>query len=234
MSKLIPEVMAQSEPTFPYDGPFEEPDDTPVTTDSASIKLTSDSSTLEVGSTITSDITLESSEEEVENYTIIITFDADVLEVVDTNLTQTGVQIEFIDSYSTATTNTANNTSGTITLAATVSGSSTSINRKIAEITFRAKQTGASIISVDKSQSSIENYIGQDVLGSTTSLNLTVTGQTSTTTTTITSNQQLPESGIGDTFAAMGSIFSGILMLYIGLNSIIKRNNKKSHKGRNE
>jgi len=223
MSKLIPEVIAQSEPTFPYDGPFEEPEVPPATTDDVALKLTSSVSSLQVGATAVCDITMESGDEEIESYNISITFDADVLEVVDTNLTQTGVQIESLDTYSTVSTNQADNSAGTITLSATVSGSAQSINRKIAQITFRALQTGTSIISVNQSESEIENYVGQDVLGSTTSVNFTVTGQTSVTTTT-TSGQQLPASGIGDTLAAMGSIFSGLLMLYIGLNSIIKRN----------
>ncbi len=225
MSKLIPKVIAQSEPTFPYEGPFEDSQPPPAETENVALKLTSSVSTLQIGSLASCDISIESGEERIEGYTISITFDANVLEVVDTNLTQTGVQIESLDTYSTISTNSADNTGGTITLTATVSGSAQSINRKIAEITFRALQTGTSIVSINQSQSSIENNVGQDVLGSTTSVNFTVTGQTSTTTTT-TSGSQLPASGISDTLAAMGSIFSGLLMLYIGLNSIIKRNIK--------
>ncbi|MFC1780466.1 hypothetical protein ACFLY9_02120 [Patescibacteria group bacterium] len=216
MSKLIPKVVAQSEPTFPYDGPFEDPTPTPTTSGEAAVKLVTQTSSLQIGNTATCDLRVESGTEEVQNYSIIISFNSSILEVVDANTVQTGTQVNFLDSFATVTSNTVDNTAGTITLNATVSGTAESINRRIAEITFRAKRTGTSIVSVNKASSSVTGDAGSDILGTTTSLNFTVSGQTET-------NGQLPSSGLMDNLATFGSATLGLLMLYVGIKTIIDR-----------
>lgn len=215
MSKLVAEVAAQSEPTFPYDGPFEESGPTPTPSGQAAVKLTTTTSSLQIGDTVSCDLSIESNTEEVQSYTIYITFDPAVLEVVDNNTAQSGVQISFLDSFSTAVTNSSDNTNGTVVISANISGASQTVNRKIAQITFRAKQTGTSIVSINKSQSSVINDVSEDILGVTTSLNFTVTGQTGT------NNGQLPSSGIFDNFAAFGGLTAGILLLYVGIKTVI-------------
>ncbi len=228
MSKLIPEVSAQSEPTFPYDGPFEEPEPTTPSSDEATVTLTSSTSALQVGQTVTCDLNIESSEEASQGYSITITFDPSVLEVVDENATESGIQINFLDTSSTQQTNTASNTNGTITITATIPTYVT-INKRVAQITFRAKNTETSIVSINKSESYVNDIIGDDILGTTTSLNFTVTGQSQTTTTTTASNQQLPSSGVLDTLATFGSIFGGVLMLYVGIKTIKDGHKPKSN-----
>lgn len=230
MSNLVSEVIAQSEPTFPYEGPFEGPDEGPSPTPSgqAAVKLSSSVSTLQVGGTATCDLSLESGEEEIQDYSIQITYDPDVLEVIDTNLTSSGIQINFLDSFSEEQTNNADNTNGVITLSASVTSGGESINRRIAQVTFRAKQIGTSIISINKTESSVKDTTDENIIGATTSLNYTVTGQTTTT-----SQQQLPSSGISDSIASLGSIFAGILMLYIGVIAIIKRRIKSKDLNKN-
>lgn len=225
MSKLIPKVIAQSEPTFPYDGPFEEPEQ-PSGADEAVVKLSTAASSLEVGSTATCDLRIESSNEEVESYSIVITFNSSVLEVVDANATQTGVQVNFLDEFSDIQTNSANNTTGTIEITAFISGAAQSINRNIAQVTFRAKAAGTSVVSVNRSESEVVNDEDSNILGTTTSLNLTVTG---TTGTEPPSNGQptVPESGMMDTLATLGSVLSGLLMLYVGIKTVIDRRKEK-------
>jgi hypothetical protein len=222
MSKLVPEVAAQSEPTFPYDGPFEDPGPTPTPSGEASVKLTTTTSSLQVSDTVNCDLSIESGSEEVQSYTIYITFDPNVLEVVDSNTTQSGVQISFTDTFSSVGTNSSDNTSGTAVISAEISGASQTVNRKIAQITFRAKQAGTSIVSINKSQSSVINDVSEDILGVTTSLNFTVTGQTGT------NNGQLPSSGIFDSFAAFGGLTAGILLLYVGIKAVIDRKKEDS------
>lgn len=228
MSKLVPKVIAQSEPTFPYDGPFEEPEPPPSTPSEAAVKLSTSTSSLQVGQTATCDLNIESGDEEVQSYSIKISFNSSILEVVDANLTQSGIQTNFLDTSFTIQTNSADNTMGTITLTTTASSASQTINKRIAQITFRAKRTGTSVVSIDKSQSSVNDIIGENIIGATTSLNFTVTGQTQTTPTPAPSPApQLPASGLFDTLATFGSILSGVLMLYVGVKTVAGRKRDK-------
>lgn len=230
MDNFIGKVHAQSAPTFQYEGPFEQPE-TPEpgpdpSTDNAQVKLTATSSSIQIGSTATCDLDIESSDREIKSYSINITFDPSVLEVVDSVPSQTGTQINFVDQFSTASYNSANNSEGNISITASITGSAQTINRRIAQITFRAKSSGTSIVSINKSQSSVKTDNEENVIGSTTSVNFSVTGQTVTTTspisstTTTTSPSQLPDSGIFDTLAALGSILAGLLMLFVGVKTV--------------
>jgi len=221
MSKLVEDVIAQSEPTFPYDGPFEEPDQ-PPTAGEAIVRLSTSTSSLEIGSSVTCDLRIESNNEEVESYTLVISFDASVLEVVDADLTQTGTQINLTDDFFETQTNSVDNTSGTIQISAFASGTPQSVNRNVAQITFRAKRTGTSVVSVNRSASEVINDEDTDILASTTSLNLTVTG-VSEQEEEQQEEEQLPVSGISDTLATLGGILSGLLMLYVGIKSFIER-----------
>lgn len=225
MSKLIPEVIAQSEPTFPYDGPFEEPEQ-PSTPSEAVLKLSTTSSTLQTGSIAVCDLKIESGNEEVESYSIIISFNASVLEVVDANASQTGVQINFLDEFSDIQTNSANNTTGTIQITALTSGAAQTMNRNIAQITLRAKAVGTSVVSINRSQSEVMNDQDTNILGSTTSLNFTVTG-TSGEEPPGPDGQVTPASGISDTLATLGSVLSGLLMLYVGIKMVIDKKRGK-------
>lgn len=213
---LIEQVFAQSEPTFPYDGPFENPVNPPPQNGQAVIKLSAASSAIQVNNTTTADIRIESGEEDIKSYSITITFNSSVLEVVDTNLSQVGVQINFQDTFSNATANTANNSAGTISLSATVSGAAQTINRRIAQITFKAKSSGTSVVSVNKTASSVLNGSNADVLASTTSVNITATGQTQTN-----NNNNLPQSGLINTAFTIGSALTAVLMLYVGIRTVI-------------
>ncbi len=227
------EVIAQSSPTFPYEGPFED-DGEPITpSDEAAIKLTSSTSSLQTGSTGDVSIKLESGNEEVNRYTLFITFNQNVLEVVDSSTMQSGIQVTFIDTFSNLQTNTANNSNGTVKISARVSGASQTINRKVAEISFRAKSSGTSIISVNKAKSSVKNDSGREVLGATKSVNFTVTGQTQTTppatTPTYPSSKsgELPRSGIFDSLGIVGTLLGGVLLVYIGVKTFLERKRRE-------
>lgn len=223
MNKLIPAVAAQSAPTFPYEGPFEpEPEPPTPTGDEANIRLNAGTSSLQVGEQVTCDINVESNDANIKSYTIEISYDSSILEVIDNDYTQTGIQVDFLDNAAVATVNDADNSLGTITLQATVSGSSQTINKRVAQITFRAKQSGASVVSINKTQSSVIDENDEDILGTTTSLNFTVSGQTQEN-----GNGQLPPSGLFDNIATIGSLVSGILMLYIGIKAVVDRKRKK-------
>ncbi|MDD3646970.1 MAG: cohesin domain-containing protein [Candidatus Dojkabacteria bacterium] len=233
MDKLVGKVIAVSEPTFPYEGPVTPPIPNPdPSTDKADIKLTAGTSTLQVGATTTCDINIQSSEREVKSYSIKITFDPNTLEVVDSITSQTGTQVNFLDQFSVTSVNSADNLNGTITLTASISGSAQTINRRIAQIKFRAKRTGTSVVSITKSQSTVLSDDGENVIGSTTSANYTITGQTSSypstlPTTTTSSPANLPQSGIFDSLAALGSIFAGLLMLFTGIKTISEKRKPK-------
>jgi hypothetical protein len=224
MPRLIQRVSAQSTPTFRYDGPFEEPTP-PAPSGQAVIKLTSTSASFQVGQTATCDIEIASDQEEISSYTISIVFDASVLEVVDSDLALNGTQINFVDSFSSAQTNSADNTAGTIQLEATVSDTAQPINRRIAQITFRAKRTGTSVISVNKSQSAVNNDVNRDVLASTTSVNFTISGQTQQEEP---QEEPLPESGLADTLANAGTLLTALLMLFVGVKIVVDKRKGKN------
>ena len=223
---LINKVYAQSAPTFPYDGPFERPG-SQTTGDEGTIRLISQTQTVQVGSTITADIKIESQEAELVSYTIFITYNPQLLEVTDSDLAKTGVQIDFIDTLATEQTNTVDATNGTIRIVGQIQGSAQSVNRIIGRISFKGKASGASIVSINKGASSLIDSDNKNILTSTTTLNFTVTGESTTGTTTIsptgttTASGQLPPSGIFDTLAAIGGIFSGVLMLYVGVKTLM-------------
>lgn len=228
MPNLVQKVAAQAGPTFPYDGPFDQPGPTPPD-EQVVVRLSADSSTVAVGGTVTADLSIESNAEEIQEYTVTIIFDPAVLEVVDSDTVQSGIQISFLDTFANEQTNTADNTTGTITLQASISGAAQTINKGIGAITFRAKTTGASVVSINKAQSSVTNDQGTDVLETTTSINLTVSGQAVTTTTTQTTTiDGLPPSGIFNTLATLFSVLSGFLLLFVGMRTII---DKKRGKG---
>lgn len=221
MPEIIQKVVAQAEPTFPYDGPFDPGGPTPPTEEVTAL-LSSDTSSFAVGQTATCDLRIESNTEDVQEYTISIAFDPDVLEVVDADAVTVGVQVNFLDTFATVQSNDVDNDTGVITLVASISGAAQTINRDVAQITFRAKNAGTSVVSINKSQSIIVNDAGSDVLGATTSLNFTVSGQTQTTTTST-----LPASGITDTIATFGSVLTGFFLLYVGIKTIIDRKRDK-------
>lgn len=223
MSNLIPKVAAQSEPTFNYEGPYEGPEPTPTTPGEANVKLSTNTNSLQTGQTVTCDVQIESRDEEIDEYSLLISFDPEVLEVIDSNTSQSGIQIEVLDPAASSLLNNANNSTGSVALSVTLSGSPQTINRKVAQISFRAKSTGSSVVSVNKGESYVTNDSGNDILGATTSLNFTITGQTETP-----QQPTLPSSGIFDTVATFGSVFTGIILLYVGIKTVIDKKKGKN------
>lgn len=228
MRNLIDDVIAQAEPTFPYEGPFEETN--PEPSENAIIKLSSNYSQLEINKNFSIDIEINSGNQKVKSYALTITFNPQILEVIDSDSFTSGIQINFTDTFSTVGTNSVNNSTGKITITASVNGEATTINRRIGQINLRTKAVGTSIVSIDKSLSNVTSRAGANIIGSTTSLNFTVTGQSgiiTPTTTTTQKNATLPSSGFFDNLASISVVTIGIIMVYIGVRSI-KENEKSS------
>jgi hypothetical protein len=226
MAGLIQEVIAQSEPTFPYNGPFEEPGGPGTQVQEAAIKLATDTSTLQISSTATCDLTIESGQGNVKTYSISISFNPTILEVVDANTALSGVQINSVDQFSTVQINNVDNSGGTIRLTANINGNPAQVNRRVAQITFRAKRSGTSVVSINKADSSVIDSNNKNIIGATTSLNFTVSGQTQTTVTT-TKSGTLPHTGITDTLATTASVIAGFVMLYAGIKAVNEKVKEK-------
>ncbi|NWG75022.1 MAG: hypothetical protein HXY24_10510, partial [Rubrivivax sp.] len=141
------------------------------------MKLSSQTQSVEVGATVTAEIKVESQDVEIKSYTIVITYNPSILEVTDSNLAKSGVQIDFTDTFSFEQTNTVDSNTGTIRLVGQIEGSAQSVNRVVGRISFKGKSAGASLVTVNKGISSIIDDDNQNILTSTTTLNFTVTGQ---------------------------------------------------------
>ncbi|MBN1331449.1 hypothetical protein JW978_01020 [Candidatus Dojkabacteria bacterium] len=221
---LIQKVKAQgadtlASPTFPFNPPGGTitPTPTPVA-DQNSITIETDSTQITTGENIKVRIAIDSQAEELGSFSITISFDPEYMKVLDSDLTLSGVQIDFIDSVFEATTNTANNSTGIITLKGEVAeGEETSLARTVAEIEFTALKAGTSEVKLIESSSSLVSTQGTDVLEETNSLNFNISLQTATTTNdTETTTITIPKTGIYDNPAYL-SILIGILLVAIGI-----------------
>ena len=218
---LASKVFAQSEPTFPYDGPFEDPVTTPDEGE-AVLNLSTDISSLEIDETADIDLTLESGETEIVEYDIAITFNPTVLQVLDNDTLESGVQIDFQDAFADVEINNVNNEEGTINLRAVMSGGAETVNRKIATIKVRAVETGASVISVSRLDSSVLDSSETNILATTNSLNFSISGETEEV------EEDLPDTGIWNTGATIGTIHGAIVMIFSGIKTI-RDNKRKKH-----
>ncbi|MBD3279971.1 hypothetical protein GF389_00420 [Candidatus Dojkabacteria bacterium] len=224
---LIQKVKAQgadslASPTFPFDPPGEPatPDTPDIDTETPSIKIEADSIQVTTGENFKIRIILNTQGEQVSSFTTTISFDPEYLAVLDSDQTLSGVQIDHIDTVYEATTNSANNSTGIITLKAEVpEGEETALSRTIAEIELTALKSGTSEVKVIQSSSSLVSTQGTDLLEETNSLNFNISTQ-STPGTIDPQNQgttgTIPKTGFYDNPAYLSVLF-GILLVVIGI-----------------
>jgi hypothetical protein len=226
---------APSTPSFPYDGPFR-PQNQGGTENEAIITLSSDSTSLKVNDQFTVDITI-ATDANVKSYSLVITYDTSKLTAVDQDTSTSEIQIKYLDTYNQSSANTININSstktGTITLSAAVpSGSSaSSINRRVAQMTFKATGSGSASVSVNEGSSNVTDEDGTNILSSVTNAQFTITAQAtssssssvSSSSSSASSSSSLPTTGLFDVTSTAGSILAGVVLLFIGAKTLIKR-----------
>lgn len=242
---------ASAGPTYPYEGPFNPPPGGGGSEGEAAITLSAnDSGSLEIGDEFTLDITINTFDNEVDTYTVVITYDAEMLEVSDADSASSGTQINYLNSIFPSTENSVavSGSTGTITISGDASDP-LAFSRRIAEVTFTARASGNSNIAVVRAQSNVLTADGTDILVDTGSESITVQQQSSSSTSTSTSTTtssvssttstssftpvststtttSLPDSGIINN-TAIGSVTVGILLVVAGSVAVLKKNKRK-------
>lgn len=219
MSLLVKQVFAQSTPSFPYEGPFKVIEPGPEqTVETAKIKLSTPASDLKVDQSFEVSVKVDSASTDISEYHVYISFDPANLEVVDQNQAEQDIQISVLDQVSTSAIYEVDNIYGRVEIVGTADQPA-SIDQAIATILFKTKQVGESSIRVEEEQSSITSD-SENILETVNTLNLTITGSTSTTT--------IPSTGIFDTPQMTYSIFASLLLIFLAAR--IFRNYQKEVK----
>lgn len=227
-------------PTFPYTPPGAPVNNNTTPTAGRNIILQSDTTSVKVQTSFKVRIYIDTKTSSVQSFSANISFDPNYFQVVDADDSTDGVQIDYLDSTFTATTNTVNNSTGLINLHAEVSSSSqaTTLTRSVAEITFLPVKKGSSKITVVESNSNLMNTSSVDVLDNTNSLTFAIaaqTQQTQPTTPTNNNNNQggtsIPATGFMDSASLITASIGGILLIATGI--YIVRISRFTKRGKN-
>ncbi len=223
---------AVAKPTFPYDGPFQIPSNLVSGSTSGTLVLASDTASPKVNDKFKVSITINTSTLEVKNYKVVITYDKTLVDVVDADTSKTGSQITVVDTFFQNKTNTVDITNGKVTLEGS-NTAATSINRKVAEIEFKAKKEGTLILNKESSNTVLVNaldanatldYQALSVVIGTTEV---VASESSTTTSSSSSSPDLPTTAISSSdLSVIATIFTSVLLIILGV-SFVSREKKK-------
>jgi len=231
LSSSTKSLDAVAKPTFPYDGPFQIPTNLVSGSTTGTLVLTSDTANPKVNDKFKVSITINTSTLEVKNYKVVITYDKTLVDVVDADTSKTGSQITLVDTFFQNKTNTVDTTTGKITL----EGSNTaaiSVNRKVAEIEFKAKKAGTLVLNKESSNTVLVNALDTNTSLDYQALSVTigtteVATTTESTTTSSTSSSDLPTTAIsGSDLSVIATVFTSVLLIILGV-SFVSREKKK-------
>ncbi|MEI6462149.1 MAG: cohesin domain-containing protein [bacterium] len=233
-------VDAVAKPTFPYDGPFEIPATTSTATSTVNLTLASDVQNPKIGDTFKVSITISSGQTSIKSYKVQLTYDKSLVDVIDSDSTTSGIQLKVIDTFFTVKTNSINSTSGVVTLEANTSNANT-VNRKVAEISFKAKTAGTFTITKDSSNTiaisttdtsvplnyqALSLVLGTAASESTTSTVSTISNESIASST---SSSKLPGTALSaDTVSVLATLFAATLLIVLGFSATI-RSRKSSY-----
>lgn len=231
LSSSAKSLDAVAKPTFPYDGPFQIPTNLVSGSTTGTLVLTSDTANPKVNDKFKVSIAINTSTLEVKNYKVVITYDKTLVDVVDADTSKTGSQITIVDTFFQNKTNTVDTTNGKITL----EGSNTaaiSVNRKVAEIEFKAKKAGTLVLNKESSNTVLVNSLDTNTSLDYQALSVTigtteVVTNTESTTTSSTSSSDLPTTAIsGSDLSVIATVFTSVLLIILGV-SFVSREKKK-------
>jgi len=223
-------------PTFPYTPPGTPVNNNTNPTTGRNIILQSDTTSVKVQEEFKVRIYLDTKTSSIQSFSVNISFDPSYFQVVDSDSATDGVQIDYLDSTFSAKTNTANNSTGVISVRAEVESSAqaTTITRSVAEITFLPIKKGSSKITVVESNSNLSNTSGVDILDNTNSLTFSIDTQAIQPVTPSggdTNNPDIPKTGFLDSASLITASIGGILLIATGI--YIVRISKINNRGKN-
>jgi len=197
------------------------------------VKLTTDSQNFAVGSQFYVTIDVDSGGQKLSSYSLKIQYDPSLLQVQDSDPNTPGLQINFLDTVFTQQTNTVNQSSGSIVIAAQ-STIPTALSGTIAKISFIGTKTGTDQIQVSTTESSLVNDSSANILTTANGLAITVgqnigiPGQIIQTPLSPVGNiNNLPKSGLP--FEGIIYILIGCSLIYLGVIANKLRKKKKKH-----
>ncbi len=201
----------------------EEDQDQGQTSDTVgSVSLNSTDTNFSIGSEFEIAVRISSGTAEISSYSIKVEFDSDYIQVVDTDLEESGVQIAYTHDDFSLLENTANNSTGSIIIRAETS-SPEEVNKAIASITFRAVAEGQTDIEVIKQESSLVNDVSTNILEESSSLSVSLGDNVVSPVETI-EDPVLPDGTVSSLpksdlpFTGIIFIILGLIFIYIGFS----------------
>lgn len=232
---LFPRAQAQglddvAVPTIPFVPPGGSASPTPTAVSGPSISLATDQFGIASGQTIDVNLVIDTRGQEVQEFTIQVTYNPQLLEVIDAEPGTPNVQIEFLDTFFEVETNQASEASGIINLKASSSQGAASISgRAVAKIEFRSLQEGLGQVEVIKNNSSLVTTNNTDILQNVNSVSITVSDSSSTPTPLPTDGvgpslfpTQLPKNDLASDLGGGTGLFLGVLFISFGVLLIRK------------
>lgn len=153
--------------------------------DTATVSLDPSDPEIDVDATVDVDVVVEDVTD-LFYVDLYVSFDPDVLEVVDADSGTDGVQIEpgtFLGTAATVETNEVDQESGDIAFSQEVSAGAVSGDGVLATISFRGKTPGTSDITIDDDLIYLEDDVGETITATVESGTITVTGDVTPTAT---------------------------------------------------
>jgi len=217
-------------PTIPFIPPGGTGTPTPTAVSGPSISVSTDQFGIGVGEIIEVDIVIDTRGQEIQQFGVQLTYNPQLLEVVDAEPNTPNTQIEYLDTFFVVGTNQANQASGIINLQADSDQGAASISgRSVATIQFRATSEGLGQVEVIQSNSLLVDSKNTDILQSVNSLSITVSDSTGTPTPLPTDGvgpslfpTQLPKNDLASDLGGGTGLFLGVLFISLGV-MIIRR-----------
>lgn len=208
---------------------------------SGQVLLKSSNTSIEEGKRFTVRVELKTNNIAINEYRIVVQFDASALQVVDQDPEAEGTQVALLDQIFEVESQEDDNTvtsGGVITLIATIpSGNSITVNRDIIEITFQAQKQGSTIVRIVEGptgtrllrqtgsglQFTTNQVTVQTVAAGTVSSSSSGVSSSSNTTGGVT---EIPVTGIEDNMDVLFGTGLGLFLIAFGVSLV--RNKKKS------
>lgn len=215
-------------PTIPFTVPVGSITPVPSGISGPSITLSSNIVKLKKGDTAKIEVTIFTDRKEVNSYKFTIKFNSTILKVIDSDTATAGTQISYSDTFFDKKTNNVTDT-GVIVFEAVApdKGVSSITNSVRAYFNVEALQDGTSLVEVIKSESSLIDSTGANILNSVNSLSLNVSNQTVSVTPT--PSVITPKTGLLDDLGYTNAVVIGALLIITGIYLFKKRDSDDLH-----
>lgn len=214
-----------SSPSYPNSGTTTPPTDSnpePVTHD-GTISVISDTQSVYSGETAVMQVNIDSDGAKVKQISVTIEFDSDMLQAEDSESLTAGSQIDVTSTNFTVQNNEIDNDTGEITLNLT-SDTAVVVDENVAQVTFKAIDTGSASVTVSQTASSLSDEDSNDILYSTQGETLSITAQNTVPVSPPVEPEPepaLPQSGI--TGASGVTLIGAIVLIAVSFVTFLKR-----------